>query len=331
MIGNDSSFNRFVATICRPQNITFPIYDDLAQDFDLCANDDSQLVLYDATTVNPFAPDVALSAQISWPRTRAVYEELIYDLASLKEKVCVLCEVDQFEIKQLFPLVHVIVVPFPADRDTKAVMVATWLVRHFANQDADNGSVDFAFSFPSEVAAVAEQYLIYFGRFLSDLGLSATTSINHTQSGNVQVSVTPTDVLFSSPPGDYDEAIEKIREALAIYLCLPAVTPNHDFSPGQEIAIQQMQANIDHLRSQLRLAAATMQQQQISINLLSQQGPSQILLASEVTPPDVKKSEKVELLGGAIKLGDLDLTKGGVVIGLGDIYRIMREKFGKKS
>jgi DNA-binding transcriptional regulator LsrR (DeoR family) len=76
----------------------------------------------------------------------------------------------------------------------------------------NNESVQLSFDFPKEVRIACEQYLLYFGQFLSDLGVSADTAITH-EAGKVLFTVTPT---------DRDTALEKIREALDTYLQLPS-------------------------------------------------------------------------------------------------------------
>ena len=71
------------------------------------------------------------------------------------------------------------------------------------------------FDFPDEVAVACEQYLVYFVQFLKDLGVTAEADLHH-EAG---------ELLFSIKPDAQDIALENIREALNIYLQLPA-NPN---------------------------------------------------------------------------------------------------------
>ncbi len=72
--------------------------------------------------------------------------------------------------------------------------------------------IEFAFSFPESLKIACTQYLQYFAQFLTDLGLSATSSLVDIKE-QLFLTVVPTDDAV---------ALERIKEALAIYLQLPS-------------------------------------------------------------------------------------------------------------
>lgn len=183
-------------------------------------------------------------------------------------------------------------------------------------------SVVMRFDFPEEVRIPCEQYLLYFVQFLKDLGVEATAELQH-QAGQLLFAVTPT---------NKDEALDKIREALGTYLQLPSNPGGDSMNVEQEVAVQRLAANIDHLKSQLRLAhaelrlaGATMQTQQVTINHL---------LSGEVIVESIKdvttktdRDSKEELLGGTVALTKYNLK--GVELNLAEIFRKMRQLFTK--
>lgn len=97
------------------------------------------------------------------------------------------------------------------------------------------------FNFPLEIRASCEQYLLYFAQFLQDLGINATSSLKE-EAGKVLFSVAPTDDI---------EALDNIREALAIYLKLPEspIVYNDSF------AAMRLQQQIENLQHSQRMAA----------------------------------------------------------------------------
>ena len=108
-------------------------------------------------------------------------------------------------------------------------------------------SINLAFNFPAPIKSACEQYLLYFVQFLSDLGIEASAQLKEEANR----------VLFSVTPADRTEALEKIRDALGVYLGL-AVAPEiaSAASQFQDLAVFQLHANVLHLQSQLALARA---------------------------------------------------------------------------
>ncbi|HEX9927490.1 MAG TPA: hypothetical protein VGB02_02980 [Pyrinomonadaceae bacterium] len=106
-------------------------------------------------------------------------------------------------------------------------------------------SLETSFNFPKEISDSCQQYLVYFARFLRDLGINATSNIKE-EVGKVLFSVTPTDDI---------EALDKIREALAVYLNLPSSPIVYDDS----FAAMRLQQQIENLQHSQKMAARELQ------------------------------------------------------------------------
>jgi len=191
------------------------------------------------------------------------------------------------------------------------------------------------FDFPAEVAVPCEQYLLYFVQFLKDLGVGASADLQH-EAGRL---------LFSVTPESRDVALDRVREALDIFLQLPtnpgigmAMTPIGD------IQAQQLIANVQHLQGQLRLASATIQQQDITIMQRQQTIVDQAfiierqqkILSGEVLPDALKSvsiqknsGDRVELFDGAVALTKVE--KYGVEVSLAEVFRRVRALLTKRQ
>ena len=101
------------------------------------------------------------------------------------------------------------------------------------------------FEFPEEIRNSCEQYLLYFAQFLLDLGINVNANLKE-ESGKVLFSVTPTDET---------QALDKIREALAIYLNLPMSPIIYDDS----FAAMRLQQQIENLQHSQRMAVRELQ------------------------------------------------------------------------
>lgn len=119
-----------------------------------------------------------------------------------------------------------------------------------------NNSFMVSFDFPDEVKVPCEQYLIYFTQFLQDLGINASPKLKE-EAGKVLFSVTPTDDI---------EALDKIREALAVYLNLPSspVLYNDSF---QSMQLKQQVENLQHSQ---RMMEMEMRSAQYALRLAQQ-------------------------------------------------------------
>jgi hypothetical protein len=108
------------------------------------------------------------------------------------------------------------------------------------NVETKKKDISATFDFPEQLKINCEQYLLYFVQFLKDLGINADSKIKE-EAGKVLFSVTPTDDI---------EALDKIREALAVYLNLPASPIVYDDS----FAAMRLQQQIDNLQHSQKMA-----------------------------------------------------------------------------
>lgn len=101
------------------------------------------------------------------------------------------------------------------------------------------------FTFPENLKIPCKQYLEYFAQFLQDLGINTTSDLKE-EAGKVLFSVTPTDDV---------EALDKIREALAVYLKLPESPIVYDDS----FAGMRLQQQIENLQHSQKMAVREIQ------------------------------------------------------------------------
>ena len=118
------------------------------------------------------------------------------------------------------------------------------------NDYINQNSVSILLEFPKEINTACKQYLIYFAQFLADIGIMANTDIRE------QANKT----LFTVTPINDKEALNKIREALNVFLHAPSLE-NFDIqiSDNMDISVMQWAANVSHLKGQLMLAGAVIQ------------------------------------------------------------------------
>ncbi len=189
------------------------------------------------------------------------------------------------------------------------------------------------FSFPDEVRVPCEQYLLYFTEFLRDLGINTKADIKH-EAG---------EILFSVTPDNPNQALDKIRVALEVFLDLPKreiiIVPDEEF----EIAMLKAKANIDHLNSQLSLAKAevrvkereiqafeaTLEAKDISIEFLRKKlNQQKRLLNGEIAEgiidiePKPKNEDREEFFDGVLALTQYE--EKGVRVNLAQLYRKLK-------
>jgi hypothetical protein len=190
------------------------------------------------------------------------------------------------------------------------------------DSEVDEKSLVVSFDFPDEIRVPCEQYLLYFVQFLKDLGVDATSNLEH-RSGRV---------LFSVTPSDERDALDKIRETLELYLHFPSSPFGN--TDNESIAVQRLESNVLHLRSELKLAAAevqaknaTIQAQQLTIEVQKGLLSSDIMLDAmkDVTP---KPEDKESLLGGVVALGTF--KEKGFEVNWGELLRKLKSRFAKK-
>ena len=184
-------------------------------------------------------------------------------------------------------------------------------------------SVIERFNFPEAAKTACEQYLVYFVQFLKDVGVEATAELRHEA----------TEVLFAVTPKNKDEALDKIRTALNVYLNLSA--GNLD-GAETDIVMQRLAANVYHLRSQLALAQAliqsknaTIQAQQVTLAAQQLGISNGIILDSLIDPLPDQKREAEPVFDG---LAEITKYEGkGFNVNLPEIFRRLKKMFEKRQ
>lgn len=141
-------------------------------------------------------------------------------------------------------------------------------------------NLNVSFKFLPEIKVTCEQYLLYFAKFLQDLGINATSDLKE-EAGKVLFSVTPT----------YDvEALYKIREALAVYLNLPA-SPISDLEYSENFALMRIQQQVRNLRHSLQMAKTELLSAQYALGLAQQniENQDQIIVRQHSTIENLNK------------------------------------------
>lgn len=155
----------------------------------------------------------------------------------------------------------------------------------------ENNSCLFEFEFDENIKIACKQYLEYFIQFLKDLGVNAYSNINE-KAGKI---------LFEVVPNDKDKALYNIQQCLMTYLSLVDNAEVEAYDNYNNIAYTQLKANVTHLKSQLMLAQATIEQKQVTINLLNCIN-AKIKENSDI----VEKDNEIDLLKGVITVGEVD-------------------------
>lgn len=169
------------------------------------------------------------------------------------------------------------------------------------------------FSFPTEIRQVCEQYLIYFSKFLEDLGINVTSKLD---------SQTQT-TYFTIIPKDSNEALKNIRGLLDIYLNLPdAPDFEHISSSYSDLSLQQLIANVYHLKSQLALVNSMIQLKDATIESLKFTNHHKSLL---IESKSLKNEEKT--LDGLITINEFEGK--GFNVNLPEIFRRLKRIFNK--
>lgn len=205
------------------------------------------------------------------------------------------------------------------------------IVNEKLHSDISKNTFVTLFKFPEEIAIACEQYLVYFAQFLADLGVEADVNLNHDS---------PQRVLFSVTPRNSDDALETIRDALAVYLQLPG---NAEFkkaaSDSSEAAVLQLQSNIMHLEGQAYLNKAINNANQAMIQALqlsnyrlqqivdANANLNQLQLASQSPQPVKKDSEPI--IGGLLSVREFEIK--GIVVNTPELVRRLKRKFRKNN
>lgn len=173
------------------------------------------------------------------------------------------------------------------------------------------------FNFPPAYKTSCKQYLMYFTQFLLDLGISVNTEVKDTPEGT----------FFSVIPQDKNEAIENIKELLAIYMDAPNSLKDNDLAIHQsDIAITQFHANILHLRSQLAFANTLIEMKQATIQLkdatIQSLNLTNYQLSEEIKHQASKDEESI--ISGVVSVKKVETY--GFNINLPEILRRLKRK-----
>lgn len=182
-------------------------------------------------------------------------------------------------------------------------------------------SVFMYFDFPKEVQVPCEQYLLYFAQFLKDLGVEANTTLTH-EAGQV---------LFTVTPEDKEQALDKIRAALELYLHLPSSPVSN--AQQNEIAILRLNSELQNFQSRLSLARAEIQMKEAAIQLqqatIAQLTGEVVIDSLKDMTPKPKDKDKEELLGDIVSL--VPLKGKGFEVNLPEIFRKLKRLFENKE
>jgi hypothetical protein len=141
---------------------------------------------------------------------------------------------------------------------------------------------------PEDYRHIFGQYLMYFGHFLSEMGIPSKTTVSVNEEG----------VLLNINPSNKDEAIQNIYLALSSYIAL--ADGESVISPlsvqSSEIRYQQLMANVEHLKSQLKYANAVLEVKNDHIEFLRH--TRDISQTKQVPTSDSSITEKWEPIEG---------------------------------
>jgi hypothetical protein len=133
--------------------------------------------------------------------------------------------------------------------------------------------------------------------------------------------------LFKVIPLDKNESLDKIKDALSIYLRAPNDKGFHVQAAKQtDIAIWQWEANIFHLKSQLSLAGSIIQAKDATIEMLQLSNYQYKQLLESHTSK--KESEKEEVIKGVVSVGKYEGK--GFTIDLAEIFRRLKRVIKKR-
>ncbi|MGZ3778159.1 MAG: hypothetical protein ACXVJD_11255 [Mucilaginibacter sp.] len=167
-------------------------------------------------------------------------------------------------------------------------------VKQHLTSTQDNDTITSIFDFPESVKVPCHQYLMYFAQFLKDLGIDAKTEIKEQAAST----------LFTIIPNDKKEALDKIREALEVYINAPAFEGlNQQNMQNQGLAFTQFQANILHLKSQLMFSSSMLQMKDATIEALQL---SNYQLKNRLETVKEKEEEESAIIQGIVSIKKYD-------------------------
>jgi hypothetical protein len=260
----------------------------------------------------------------------------IFDFASTLKKVVENCSIPglsffQGDEESIVSYSALWVEP-PTSEDTIQQVLDYWLpiiqemckeAEAILTASVHKGSIVALFNFAPEVKTACEQYLIYFVQFLEDLGIQAIADLQEQTRG----------MLFTVTPQSGPEALERIQEALAVYLQIPG-SPDLEAEVARhnDIAVLQLAANVRHLQSQLMLTQAMLEAKNATIRGLEAENLYYQLLSANpqnqgqlpgARSDDPQRDESI--LGGAVTITKANWKGNQVNLPL--IFRELKRRF----
>ena len=124
-------------------------------------------------------------------------------------------------------------------------------------------------------------------------------------------------LLYEIIPDNKQVVLKNIADCLMLYLNLTDNKEIDEYDDYHNIAYMQLKSNICHLKSQLMLAHATIEQKQITIELMKNE--------IKRIESDVKRDSKdFEFLNGVVTVGGLDCKV--FKINLGQLLKLLTRK-----
>lgn len=192
--------------------------------------------------------------------------------------------------------------------EINSIIKSAYLLLSANNED----SFISVFKFPESIKTPCQQYLMYFGQFLSDLGIEVETELKEQAHST----------LFSVTPRNKNEALDKIKEVLEMYINIPN-SDNFSNIDSSDIAFIQVQANVMHLKSQIMFANAAIQMKDATIESLkiSNYQIQQQLLRTHTS----KQEDEEPVIKGIVNVKKYD--GGWFSVDIPEILRKLKRKF----
>lgn len=179
------------------------------------------------------------------------------------------------------------------DEETRLLqeIAEIYLSAHNALMKLNDHYVIFEFDIDENLKIAYKQYLDYFVQFLKDIGIGAKANTYEELNK----------ILFQVIPDDKTVALNNIRNCLSLYLSLVENKEIDAYDDYSNIAYMQLKANIGHLKSQLMLANAIIEQKQVTIDML------RYVTGKETgSLIENRKENELELFDGVVTLGEVD-------------------------
>ncbi|MBU8883843.1 hypothetical protein KSK37_12175 [Kaistella sp. DKR-2] len=176
-------------------------------------------------------------------------------------------------------------------------------------------SITKTFNFPEEIRQVCEQYLVYFSKFLEDYGIEISSQLKSEQG----------ETIFTITPKNDIEALQNIHNLLAFYLTLPNAKNLEVIAMEyKDVSVQQLLANIFHLKSQLLLATSMIESKNATIESLKF---SNFQKQNFIEEKIIKNEEKT--FDGLVSIREFEYK--GLRLNLPEIFRRLKRVISKNN